>query len=295
MKKNILKPYHYFIAPAFIFILFVSIYPLLYGFGISLTNLRYDRKTVNFIGLDNYLNFFSWEYFPQILGNSLIYLFFSLFITLVFGTIFALALNQKYRGRVFARTVSVLPWVLPAVIVGVVFQLMFSSSKMGLLNSFLLVFGLESIRWLTEPAIAMIAVIITFSWRTMAFGTIVILAGLQTVPPELYEVSKIDGIGPVNSFRYITLPYLKAQILVVLVMVSAGALNQVDSIMSVTGGGPGRSTEILALAIYREGFEFLKAGFAASISMFVLFINICITVFYFIVLGRKEGDFTHAQ
>jgi ABC-type sugar transport system permease subunit len=161
---------------------------------------------------------------------------------------------------------------------------------MGLLNILLQYIGLSKVHWLIDPRLAMSAVIAAFTWRTIAFGTVVLLAGLQAVPAELYEAAQMDGIRPHQSFLYITLPYLKSQILVVLILVSANALTKVDAIMSVTRGGPGRATETLAMAIYKEGFEFLNAGFAASISMFVLLINIVITVIYFLVIGRDRGE-----
>jgi multiple sugar transport system permease protein len=290
MKSATRKGHLYFIAPAFIYILIISIYPLLYGLRISFTDLRYDQRGAEWIGISNYESLFKWDHFIQVLGNSLVFLIFSLVVTLAFGLLFAMSLNQNRRGQIIVRMIAIMPWVLPAVVVGVVFQLIFSSSKMGLLNVLLQYIGLTKIHWLIDPRLAMAAVISAFTWRTIAFATVVLLAGLQAVPLELYEAAQIDGIKSYQSFLYITLPFLKSQILVVLILVSANALTKVDAIMSVTRGGPGRATETLAMAIYKEGFEFLNAGFAASISMFVLMINIGITVIYFFVIGRDRGE-----
>jgi multiple sugar transport system permease protein len=290
LRVKWIKPYHLFIAPAFIYILLISIYPLLYGIRISFTNLRYDRRGMEWIGLANYVDFFQWEHFLPILRQSLVFLGFSVLITVVFGLFFALALNKQYWGQTAARLLAIMPWVLPAVIVGVVFQLIFSSSKMGLLNVFLRYLGAGKVTWLIDPNLAMAAVIFSFTWRTLAFSTVVLLAGLQAVPEELYEAAQIDGINSLQSFIYITLPYLRTQITVVLVLTSANALTKVDAIMSVTRGGPGRATETLAMSIYREGFEFLNAGFAASISTVVLIMNAVITVLYFYLVGRSRGE-----
>jgi ABC-type sugar transport system permease subunit len=116
-----------------------------------------------------------------------------------------------------------------------------------------------------------------------------LLAGLQTVPEDVYEQGDIDGINAWQSLVHITLPLIRPQMAIVVIMITIGSLNQIDSILSITRGGPGRATETLAMAIYREGFTFFDASFAATLSMLLLLLNLVLTIFYFYAL-RQKGE-----
>jgi len=289
--RILIKPYYLFIAPAIIYILLVTLYPVVYGFLLSLTNIKYNRKGGSFIGIANYIQLIKWDLLPVVLVNSFIFTVGVVGISVILGLCVALALNRIQTARTAIRTLLMSPWVLPTVLVGLIFRMMFDSSKMGIINSIILLLGFKQIRWFASPMLAMMVIILSFSWKGVAFASVFLLAALQTVDEELYEQGKIDGTSPWQSLRYITLPLIRPQLTIVLILLTVGTLNEVDIIMSVTSGGPGRATETLAMTIYREAFTFYNASFGAAISMFLLLLNLLLTVFYFFIL-RQRGQLT---
>ena len=280
--------YIWFIAPAVSFVFAFTVYPALYGIYISLTDLHFGYVGSSFVGLDNYIRLVTWSRFWPVLRTTAVYVVAIVALQMSLGLLTALLLHKRVRGTPIARTIAILPWALPSVVIGLMFNRMVSGSKLGILNYILSHFGMPAHPWLGDPTLAMVILIGALVWRGTALSIILQLGGLQTIPNEVLEAARIDGAGSVSILLRVTIPMLKPTLLVNLIMASAGTFNHVSIPLSLTGGGPQGATEVLSLAVYRQGFEVLNASFAAAIATFMLILNIGLTIMYLRVL-RERG------
>lgn len=279
--------YLFFVAPAVIIVLGMTAYPAIYGVYVSFTNLHLAFPESRFVGFANYVRLFNWPALPEVLGNTAIFVVAVGVLQLALGLLIALLLDLKLRGRRLMRSIAILPWVIPGIIVALMFQQVFNGSRLGVMNTFIGYLGLESRSWFSNPSVAMIIMILVLVWRATPLSIMLQLSGLQTVPRELYEAAGIDGASPLQMLRYITLPSLKPIMLINVIMVTSGTLNHVDIPLALTGGGPGRATEVLALSIYKQGFEVLDAAYASTISTVILVVNLVLTIVYLRVLRYR--------
>ncbi len=279
--------YLFFVAPAVIIVLGMTAYPAIYGVYVSFTNLHLAFPESRFVGFANYVRLFNWPALPEVLGNTAIFVVAVGVLQLALGLLIALLLDLKLRGRRLMRSIAILPWVIPGIIVALMFQQVFNGSRLGIMNTFIGYLGLESRSWFSNPSVAMIIMILVLVWRATPLSIMLQLSGLQTVPRELYEAAGIDGASPLQMLRYITLPSLKPIMLINVIMVTSGTLNHVDIPLALTGGGPGRATEVLALSIYKQGFEVLDAAYASTISTVILVVNLVLTIVYLRVLRYR--------
>ena len=282
--------YIFFIAPAIIYLLIFTIYPSIYGIGLSFTNYHFAYAKWNFIGFSNYLRFMHWPAMPQVVMNTVVFVFTVVFFQVSLGLLIAIALNQSLKGTKVIRTISILPWVLPGFIIGLLFREIFSSSSYGLINMLLAGFGIEPVNWLVDSKVAMFIMIISLIWKGTALSIILELSGLQTIPKEFTDAAKIDGATAVQRFFRITIPMLRNTLLINLIMVCSGGFNHLDIPFILTGGGPGNSTEVLALTVYRQGFQVLDAGFASTVGTVILLINIILTIVYLKILQNEDTE-----
>jgi ABC-type sugar transport system permease subunit len=276
--------YLLFILPAILVVLGFTAYPALYGIWISFTNLHFAYPDSRFVGLDNYVRFFTWSALPQVAGNTVVFVTSVVVLQMSLGLMIALLLNKAIFGRRLMRSIAILPWVIPAVIIGLMFQQLFSGSKLGIMNSLIAMFGFDSRSWLSNPSESMAIMIGSVVWRGVPLSIILQLGGLQTIGKELYEAAAIDGASRWQVLRYITIPSLKPILLINLIMATSGTLNHVDIPLALTGGGPGRATEVLSLSLYNQGFQVLDAAYASTIATVILILNLVLTVAYLRVL-----------
>ncbi len=279
--------YLYFIAPAVILVLAMTAYPAVYGVYVSFTNRHLAFTESRFVGLANYVRLLEWQALPQVLGNTAIFVGAVGVLQLAFGLFIALLLDRQVRGRRLMRSIAILPWVIPSIIVALVFQQFFSGSRLGIMNTLVSHLGIPNQSWFSNPTVAMIIMILVLVWRATPLSVMLQLSGLQTVPRELYEAAGIDGASPWQQLRHITLPSLRPILLINVIMVTSGTLNHVDIPLALTGGGPGRATEVLALSIYKQGFEVLDVAYASTISTVILALNLVLTLVYLRVLGYR--------
>jgi ABC-type sugar transport system permease subunit len=282
--------HHYllFILPAIFIVLAFTAYPAAYGVFISFTNLHFAYPDWRMVGIDNYVRFFTWSALPQIAWNTTFFVGAVVALQLSLGLGIALLLNQAIFGRRLMRSVAILPWVIPAVIIGLMFQQLFSGSRLGIMNTFIGWLGFDQRSWLSNPTEAMIVMIGSLVWRGVPLSIILQLGGLQTISKEFYEAAAIDGASRWQRLRYITIPSLKPILLINVILATSGTLNHVDIPLALTGGGPGKATEVLSLSLYKQGFEVLDAAYASTIATIILFINLVLTLVYLRVLRRRE-------
>ncbi len=253
--------------PALLPLILVFIYPIGRAFWLSLftQNLGTKLQPV-FVGIDNYMRLVGDGRFWQTFGTTTVFTVISVCLELLLGLGIALVLDRSFRGRNIIRTIAILPWALPTALIGLAWTWIFND-RFGVVNDILLRLGLikTGINWLGEPTLAMASVIFADVWKTTPFASILLLAGLQSIPADLYEAHAIDGATPWQSFRQITLPLLMPQIAIALLFRFAQAFGIFDLISVMTGGGPGGATEVVSLYIYATTMRYLDFGYGAAL------------------------------
>ncbi|MDB9311486.1 sugar ABC transporter permease [Spirulina sp. CS-785/01] len=272
------------ITPALLVLALVFAYPIVRAFVLSLftQNLGTELEPV-FSGFTNYVRLFGDGRFWQTFGQTAIFTISSILLELVIGMVFALVLNETFRGRGLARTASLIPWALPTAVMGLAWAWIFND-QYGVVNDLLSRVGFieDPITWLGDPVRAMIALIFADVWKTTPFIAILLLAGLQSIPQDLYEAHKIDGANPVQSFWSITLPLLTPQMLIALLFRFAQAFGIFDLIQVMTGGGPAGRTEMISNYIYATVRRYLDFGYGAAlvvVTFLILIAAVAITAF----------------
>ncbi|MDF5712620.1 MAG: sugar ABC transporter permease [Rhizonema sp. NSF051] len=257
----------FLLLPALLLLLFVFGYPIGRAFWLSLftKNLATKLQPV-FSGLDNYVRMAGDGRFWQTFGTTIVFTVTSVVLELLLGLLIALVLNHRFFGRGVLRTIAILPWALPTALIGLAWAWIFND-QFGVANDLLQRLGLikTGINWLGEPMLALIAVIFADIWKTTPFNSILLLASLQSISPDLYEAHAIDGANAWQSFRQITLPLLVPQILIATLFRFAQSFGIFDLIAVMTGGGPGGATEVVSLYIYSTVMRYLDFGYGATL------------------------------
>jgi multiple sugar transport system permease protein len=267
------------IAPALLLLLLVYAYPIGRSFWLSLftQNLGTGLQPL-FSGLSNYQRMAGDGRFWESIGNTAVFTLLSVLLELVLGLAIALVLNQSFRGRGVVRTIALLPWALPTALIATTWTWIFND-QFGVWNDILLRLGLikTGVNWLGDPNWALWTVIAADVWKTTPFIAILLLAGLQAIPQDLYEAHALDGASPWQSFYWITLPLLLPQILIASLFRFAQAFGIFDLIQVMTGGGPGGATETVSIYIYATIMRYLDFGYGAALVV-VTFLVLCLAV-----------------
>ena len=229
---------------------------------------------------------------PGILWVTFLFVVASVILQLVLGLLVALALHRGYTrelpGVSFVRVVILCSWIVPGVAGGIVWQLMFNEASYGFLNALLRSIGLSPVAWLSDPAMAIWSAVIANVWRGTAFSMILLYGGLLVIPRSLYEAAAVDGASAWRQFRYVTLPQLRPILLINTILISIFTLNTFDLILPLTGGGPGRATEVLALYAYNTVFRNFDLSNGAVLAVMLLLISLVFTAFYVRLLPKEE-------
>lgn len=233
--------------------------------------------TAQFIGLKNYETVFH----SATVGNSLLvttyYVLLNIPAQTVLALLLALLMNKKLRGIGIFRTIYVVPWMATPVAMGIVWQWIFDP-RYGALNTFLGSFGLHDIAWLTTTPLAMPSVAAVNIWQFTGYNMLFFLAGLQSIPSDLYEASSIAGASRWKTFWHVTLPLLSPTMFFVLVTDIIGSFQVFDTVFVMTQGGPGHATDTINFEIYRQAFVYFHAGYASALSMVLFGIILLVTI-----------------
>lgn len=258
-----------FLAPALLVLVAFTLYPMAQAVYLSLTDYNLI-KAAEFVGLDNYVELLSDPAFWNAFWNTVLYAAVVAPVTVVLALLFAVMLNQALFGRTFVRTAIFLPFIVSLGIIAIAWSFLLDPN-IGLLSYWLGQVGIVTEQgWLTDPRFAMPSVMLVGVWKFVGFYMVIYLAGLQSIPGDLYEAAKIDGAGAWKRFWHITLPLLSNQTLLVSVLALIATLQAFDQIYVMTRGGPFFKTETLVMLIYREGFQELRFGYASAISFVLL-------------------------
>ncbi len=264
-----------FIAPNFLIILVFTFIPVFFALYMSLTdwNILSDP---NFIGLENYQKIAADPLARQTFINTLYFTVVSVPINVFLTLLLAVLLNQKIKGITFFRTAYYLPVISASVAVSLMFMWILANN--GLLNQILGSLGVESVRWLTDPKIALNSVIGVTIWKGLGLNMIIFLAALQDIPKELLEAAAIDGANAVQKFFKITIPLLSPVIFFVSITGVIGSFQAFDLVYNMTEGGPGHSTTVIGFYIWRQAFDYLHMGYGAALAFIVFAAILVLTI-----------------
>lgn len=267
-----------FMLPAILGLLIFLIGPIVVSLYLSFT--RYDLLTeAEWAGLNNYATLLDDPLFWQALRVSAIYSLVSVPLNLLLALIAAVLLNQKLRGITVFRSIYYLPTVISGVGVAMLWRWMFNA-EYGVINVLLSYAGIDGPAWITDESWALPALIIASLW-SIGGTMLIFLAGLQSIPAELYEAAEIDGAGHLRQFRSITLPLISHVTFFNLVLGIIGALQNFTDAFVMTGGGPNNATLFLNLYLYRNAFQYLNMGFASAVAWVMFLIVLVLTLLVF--------------
>ena len=278
-----------FILPNFLGFALLTLVPVVALFYISFTNWDVFGKA-KWLGLQNFQRLWHDASFHKALINTVYYSVVHIPLTLAISLALALLLNRKLRGVAFFRTAAFFPYITSIVAITTVWNLLFSP-QYGPINEVLRFVGIDNPPgWTTSATWAMPAIIIVGTWREMGYYMILFLAGLQSVPRELYEAARMDGANAWQRFLNVTMPCLRPTTFFVTVMLTIGSFKVFDIILLMTNGGPGQSTLVLSQFIYQKGFVESKFGYASAASVALFLICIVVTIVQFVVNKRRAAS-----
>jgi multiple sugar transport system permease protein len=265
-----------FILPAVIFVVVMMVFPVIYNGWLSLNQWTGSAlQPPRFVGLENYQQFFtSDERFFDAVIRTFVFTIGAVTVQLILGLGIALLLHGRFPGQNVIKTLILLPMVATPVAIGMAWLLMYEPT-IGVFNHILRSFGMQPQPWLGSQSQALICLIVVDVWQWTPMMTMILLAGLATLPEEPFEAARVDGAGPFQRFSYLVLPMLMPTILTALLLRSIEALKTFDIIYTMTRGGPGFSTETLNTYAYVQSFEYFRMGRASSL----------LVIFFAIVLG----------
>jgi multiple sugar transport system permease protein len=257
------------VAPAFLLRLTTAAYPILQTIYLSFTNLNLLKNTNAFVGLQNYLSMPADYGVRGALSFTIMFVLASTVLDLVVGMLVALLLNASFRGVTFSRTINLIPWAIPTIVAGYAFRWLLDD-QFGLIPYWIhQITGVSPVIFIS-PSAARLAVILVHVWKDAPFIAVVLLAGLQGVPLDIYDAAKVDGANAWQRFWRITIPLVMPLTVTMGLFRLVWSLASFDLVYGLTFGGPGVATSVLALQVFREGILFFKFGFASAISVILL-------------------------
>ena len=257
--------------PAVLLFLLLTLLPIANLVSLSFHDITWsDGQAVwDWVGFHNYAALPADNLLRAGVLNTIIFAVVAVAIQLVIGFFLALWTTQIIRGRLVYRTIFILPILVPGIIIGAIWKLMYSYD-FGVINSALGVFGVGPIDWLGNPNLALLSVIIVDVWHWTPFCFLLLLAGLESLPKDVFEAARVDGATDGQILRYITLPLMVPTLVVTFVFRMILAFKVFDEIYLLTGGGPGTSTEVISYTIYRRFFTEDQVGYGAAMSIAVI-------------------------
>jgi multiple sugar transport system permease protein len=271
------------LVPAFLIVLATTLYPLAYSFVTSFRewDLTKQRRPGDFVGLENYGHAFSEPGFQNSFWVTCIFVATSVILTLILAMSLALLLRRTGRLHTFTRVILILPFAMSPALIGVSYRFMFNPEFGVIAKGLGAIFpGLEGTPWLANPDLAMAILVLTDVWHWTPYMTFMCLGGLASIPRETEEAARIDGASTLRIIFGIILPQMRGVILVTAVLKTIFALKMFDQVVTLTGGGPGTSTETLAFFIFNVGFKWYDMGYASALAWILTAIMMLISIWY---------------
>lgn len=270
------------LLPSLLLLFLVVAYPTVYGFFISVREMRLTRPGLNgFVGMKHYVAMMSDRVFWISLKNTAIWVVAAVTIEMALGFIAALALNRNLPGTKIFGVLILLPYFLPNVVAGHMWALLLDP-RLGVINDILVRLGILSSykAWFADPNTALAATILVEAWHGFPFFALLFLAGLKGIPEDLYKAAAVDGAGAFTKFRLITVPMLKTVITAAVILRVISLVNSPDLLLVLTGGGPGNSTQVLSLYAFQTAYRDFNFGYAGALSVVMFFILMVFATIY---------------
>jgi multiple sugar transport system permease protein len=283
LEKRRQRSLVFFIIPLMIFLLFLVFVPIAYLLNLSFRGWVLTRPGSNqFVGFENYRRMLNDTRFWNSVRVALTLGFISVFFQMIFGFTLAYFINKLKKFKNLLRSLFILPMILPDVVIGIVWKILFTPD-LGGINYYLRLLGLQEPNWLGEPGPAFVALITATTWQWFPFVLLTLSASLESLPADPFEAAKIDGVSKLQELRYLTLPMMRNSISVVLVLRVIFSLKYFGVIYTMTGGGPGIATEPMNYYAYNTSFQYNQAGYGAALGvtifLIIMFLSIIIKRF----------------
>jgi multiple sugar transport system permease protein len=277
------------VTPALFLTIVFALYPVLDSFWLSLHNIFVGLPQLGqpFIGPDNYLALLRDPAARQALLVTFAFVALSTLLELACGLVIALVIHERFRGRGLVRAAILIPWAVPTVVASQLWRYIFND-QYGFAN--LLLFGdriTDYVPWLAYPGVAFAIIVLADVWKTSSFAALLVLAGLQIIPDDLYDAAKVDGAGLWQRFRHITLPLVKPALLLALLFRTMDAFRVFDLVFVMTQGGPGDATQVLQFYGYQTLFTEGRIGYGSAISVAVFLMILALSLIYLRAIGSS--------
>jgi len=274
------------VLPALALRLFTAVWPII-------ATIDWSFRRVDAMGAGNYVGFANYSRFlgDQVMTASFSFTFWyviaSTILQICLGLLVSLLLNAAFKGRAIARSINLIPWAVPLIVAAMGFRWLLDD-QYGLINDLLIRVGLPPVHWLIQADTARLGVIAANVWRNTPFIAMIFLAGLQGIPQDLYEAAQLDGAGPVQLFRYVTLPLVLPLVITMSMFFAIWQLASFDLIYGMTQGGPGFATSVLAWQIYKQAFQAFNFGYASAISVVLLLVIALFGAFGYMLFRTRQ-------
>lgn len=289
MEKQRTRYGYMLMAPSVILMATFILVPVIKTIVQSFQDIKIQTLTQGhqFVGLENYINMLSDQYFISTFIWTLELTIYSVSIQTILAISLALLMKKKFVLQGLVRVTILLPWAIPAVIAGMIWTNMFDVN--GLINTVLIQLGLisEQINFFGLPATSKFAIIVADVWKSTPYMSLLVLAGLMGIPEEYYEAAQIDGAGKIRQFWHVTLPLLKSTLAVTLMFRLISAMRSYGLVVSMTGGGPGGKTETAAMYAVNTFFRFGKSSYGSALSVVMMIVSLLISLMFINALMRK--------
>ena len=267
-----------FIGPAVILVLGVRFLPALDAIRLSLFDMHLGRP-IQYVGLDNYFSLLSDGQLLNNLRVTAIYTVSTVILSFTIGFALALLLQSARAGFTCFRAILFIPYVVAPVVVALMWRWLVDPVQ-GLFNYFIVLLGGEAIPFLSRPILALVTLIVVAVWSLYPLPMVLLLAGLNSIPGELYSAARVDGVSAWRRFTGITLPLLRPTMFITLTMLTLFAFYAVELPLALTRGGPAHATSVLGVRLYIEAFEYFNRGYASTLGVLILVINVLLVLFY---------------
>ncbi|MGE0275082.1 MAG: carbohydrate ABC transporter permease [Nitrospiraceae bacterium] len=277
------------LAPALVFTFTLAVYPVIASFILSLYRIILSMPALGepFVGLENYAELLRDPTARQAFLVTAGFVALSTTLELILGLCIALVIHAQFPGRGWVRAAALIPWVIPTAVASQMWRYIFND-QYGLAN--LLLFGdrvAEYVPWFASPGVAFLIMVLADVWKTSSFAALLILAGLQLIPDELYEAARIDGAGLWQRFWHITLPLLRPALLLALLFRTMDSFRVFDLAFVMTQGGPGDATQVLQLYGYKAMFTEGRMGYGSAVSVSVFLAIFFLSLLYIRAIGSR--------